>query len=144
MNRNEALTKLSETINEKYGFEGKIPRINYGPCGIFSYLFYWEWKKQKSEEVTICFALTKDLQECDHIFLMFEDGTLFDGGVGIHSLKAYESFFVVKMCRYDERLLDEMAYGLDRVFPRFCPMFDQEWTRRKIREALEFLKVGEL
>ncbi len=143
MTKSEVLNLLSAQINDLYGYEGEIPRINYGPCGIFSYLFYKEWKKRFEEKLWFCFAITKDLEECDHIFLLFEDGIVFDGGTGTHSFSDYDRFFVVIMKRFDLDLLDRMAYGLDRTFPRFCPAFDIKLTKKKIQETLEFLKAGE-
>lgn len=77
------------------------------------------------------------------IFLLFEDGIVFDGGTGTHSFSDYDRFFVVIMKRFDLDLLDRMAYGLDRTFPRFCPKFDIKLTKKKIQETLEFLKAGE-
>lgn len=37
------LNLLREEINELYGFIEDTPCINYGPCGIFAYLFFHEW-----------------------------------------------------------------------------------------------------
>lgn len=140
MTKSEALNLLSAQVNDLYGYEGEIPRINYGPCGIFSYLFYKEWKKRFEEKLWFCFAITKDLEECDHIFLLFEDGTVFDGGNGTHSFSDYDRFFVVIMKRFDLDLLDRMAYGLDRTFPRFCPKFDRQKTQKIIVRALKMIE----
>lgn len=30
----EILQKITDEINNKYGFHDEIPRINYGPCGV--------------------------------------------------------------------------------------------------------------
>lgn len=140
----DVLNKIKTEINEEYGFEGDIPRINYGPCGVFAYLFNKEWNKRFEEKVHICFILTKDYDECDHVCISFKNGELYDGGVGIHTRKYYKDFVIEDMKEYDHELLEKWSYGLDRTYPRFCPKFSREFVEKVICKNLDLLIVGNL
>ena len=45
------LDYIKNAINEEYGFYRNIPRINYGPCGVFAYIFYKKWNALFTEKV---------------------------------------------------------------------------------------------
>jgi len=78
------LEKIKKEINEEYGFHEGIPRINYGPCGVFAKIFFEKWNQLFDEKVHICFILTPTKDECDHIVIRLPSGELYDGGIGIH------------------------------------------------------------
>jgi hypothetical protein len=137
----EVLTKIKEEINKEYGFEGNIPRINYGPCGVFASIFFWEWNNRFEDKVHICFVMTKDLEECDHVCIRLPNGEMYDGGIGIHSREIYDSQFIVKdMLQYDETQLEKWSYGLDRTYPRYCPTFDRKVVQKIVSTNLDGLK----
>lgn len=133
----EVLQNLTDEINAEYGFHDGIPRINYGPCGVFAKLFYEEWNSLFPEKVNICFILTPNKDECDHVAIRLPAGEIFDGGIGIHTDSEYsEKFIVEDMFDYDEALLEKWSYGLDREYPRFCPDFNRDAMRKIIRSNL--------
>ena len=133
----KSLEAIKNTINKTYGFIGKIPSINYGPCGVFANVFYDEWNKRFLEKVHICFIMTNDLKECDHICISLPSGELYDGGIGIHPREHYNDFIIVDMMTYDYEKLDKWAYGLDRVYPRYCPSFDKSFVQKVISVPFE-------
>jgi hypothetical protein len=45
------LEKITKEINTEYGFHNDIPRINYGPCGIFAKIFFDKWNKLFDKKV---------------------------------------------------------------------------------------------
>ncbi len=137
----EQLHKIKDTINENYGFVEDIPRINYGPCGVFAHVFYLTWNACLTPPVHICFVLTKDREECDHVCLCLPSGDLYDGGIGIHQRELYTpSFLVEDMLEYDEPTLEKWSYGLDRTYPRYCPSFDRTFVEQVVRQHLEPLQ----
>jgi hypothetical protein len=126
------LENIKTEINNKYGFEGNIPRINYGPCGVFAYIFHKEWNIRFKEKVHMCFIMENDFQECYHVCISFEDSSLFDGGIGVHNREYYRGFDIVDMQTYDHSLLEKWSYGLDRTYPRFCPDFNKKFVESVI------------
>lgn len=136
-----ALEKITTQINAEYGFHDDIPRINYGPCGVFAKLFYDEWNYLFPDKVNICFILTPNKNECDHIVIRLPSGELYDGGLGIHAESEYTQKFIIEdMVDYNEMLLEKWAYGLDRVYPTYCPHFDREAVRGIIQSNLRQLQ----
>ena len=134
------LNALKDGINQLLGFHNDIPKINYGPCGVFAQLFFQAWNDRFLEKVHICFIMMLDRNECDHIVIRLPSGALYDGGIGIHLDEAYTSKFVVDdMLQYDHDLLEKWAYGLDRAYPRFCPDFDKEVVNALINIYLDRL-----
>jgi hypothetical protein len=134
------LEKLTEAINNEYGFHDGIPRINYGPCGVFAKIFFHKWNELFKSKVHICFVMTKDRKECDHIVIRLPSGDLYDGGVGVHTDSRYVNQFIIdEMINYDEALLEKWAYGLDRTYPRFCPRFNREFVEKIVYSNLEEL-----
>lgn len=136
----EALDKIKSMINKEYGFEGDIPRINYGPCGVFAYLFNKEWNARFLEKVHICFVMTKDFEECDHVCICLPTGELYDGGIGVHTRDSYKDFIVNDMYIYNYDLLEKWSYGLDRTYPRFCPKFNRKCVEEIIIDNLDLLQ----
>lgn len=136
----EVLEKINEEINQTYGFHDGIPRINYGPCGVFAKIFFDKWNELFDNKCNICFVLTQDREECDHITIRLPSGELYDGGIGIHTDNEYlDTFLIEDMLNYDEKLLDKWSYGLDRVYPRFCPDFNRQLVERVVHSNLETL-----
>lgn len=134
------LEAIKEAINQEYGFHDDIPRINYGPCGVFAQVFFQKWNSLFSKQVHICFVLTKDKEECDHILIRLSSGDFYDGGIGVHERTRYEPQFVIEeMIDYDENLLEKWSYGLNRTYPRFCPNFDRTFIEKIIHTHLEQL-----
>lgn len=139
-NVRKTLETIKEEINKKYGFHGEIPRINYGPCGVFAKIFYDKWNELFHDKCNICFILTFDRDECDHITIRLSSGELYDGGIGVHTENNYLGEFLVEdMLTYDEELLNKWSYGLDRTYPRFCPDFNREFVESVIHSNLENL-----
>ena len=136
------LDALKDDINQLLGFHDDTPKINYGPCGVFALLFFQAWNSRFSEKIHICFVMTPDRGECDHIVIRLPSGDLYDGGIGIHSDEAYAPEFVVEdMLQYDHDKLEKWAYGLDRTYPRFCPNFDKKVVSKLINTYLERLSA---
>lgn len=50
------LTNLKNDINQLLGFHEDIPRINYGPCGVFAKLFFDAWNNRFKDKVHIVFV----------------------------------------------------------------------------------------
>lgn len=133
----KTLTQIKDDINQAFGFHDGIPRINYGPCGVFAKLFYEKWYALFNEKCHICFILTHNQDECDHIAIRLPSGELYDGGIGVHDDSEHiPKFMVEDMLHYDEKLLDKWAYGLDRTYPRFCPNFDRSLVENIINTKL--------
>lgn len=138
----ETLNNLKNEINGIFDFHDDIPRINYGPCGVFAWLFFEAWNKRFVTKVHICFVMTLDRNECDHIVIRLPSGDLYDGGIGVHSEKIYQDHFLVDdMIDYNHETLEKWAYGLDRSYPRFCPNFDRALVKKLIDQHLEDLKI---
>ncbi len=138
----EVLQKITDEINSEYGFHEEIPRINYGPCGVFAQIFFKKWNELFKNKVHICFVLTKSKDECDHVLIRLPSGELFDGGLGIHTQEEYDSKFLIEeMLEYDESLLEKWSYGLDRTYPRFCPHFDRKFVEKVVNSNLDYLSL---
>lgn len=136
----EVLQKITDEINKEYGFENNIPRINYGPCGVFAQFFFKKWNELFKKKVHICFILTKSKDECDHVLIKLPSGELYDGGIGIHTEDQYLSnFFIEEMIEYNAALLEKWSYGLERTYPRFCPHFDRKFVERVVNDNLNNL-----
>jgi len=134
------LENIKEEINAEYGFHDGIPRINYGPCGVFAKVFWDCWNGLFETKVHIAFVMTAARDECDHVCICFPTGELYDGGVGLHSRADYSGEFVIdEMLVYDESLLDKWSYGLDRTYPRFCPRFRRSFVEKTVQANLETL-----
>ena len=113
------LNHLKDEINTLLGFHEDTPRINYGPCGVFAKLFFDDWNQRFDEKVHICFIMTLDLEECDHVLIRLPWGELYDGGIGIHNEATYSNQFMIDdMLEYDHEKLEKWSYGLDRIYPR--------------------------
>jgi hypothetical protein len=144
MNSNaiKALKNIQKEINEEYGFHEGIPRINYGPCGIFAKIFLDKWNLLFEEKVYICFVMTPSRDECDHIVVRLPSGELYDGGIGIHTDVEYKNKFLIdEMIEYDEQILEKWSYGLDRSYPRFCPSFNRETVEKIIYSNLDHIQI---
>lgn len=136
----ETLAHIKDEINHAYGFHDGIPRINYGPCGVFAKLFYEKWNILFSDKCHICFILTHSQEECDHVAIRLPSGELYDGGVGVHDENEHIPQFIIEdMLNYDDNLLDKWSYGLDRTYPRFCPDFDRSLVENIISTKLTTL-----
>lgn len=139
-----ALTNIRDEINDEYGFYQGIPRINYGPCGVFAYIFFHQWNQLFHPPVHICFVMTRSRDECDHVCIGLPTGDLYDGGVGIHRRRFYGSRFVIDdMDIYDEVLLERWSYGLSRTYPRFCPNFSRTLVQEIVSSNLQKLLAGQ-
>lgn len=135
-----ALVNITNEINGNYGFQDGIPRINYGPCGVFAQIFFQTWNQRFEPKVHICFVMTKSRDECDHVCICLPTGELYDGGIGIHRRQDYDPEFIIDdMIDYDEAVLDKWSYGLDRAYPRYCPDFDRDTVQRIVNSNLEKL-----
>lgn len=135
------LTELKKDINALLGFHEGIPRINYGPCAVFAKLFYDAWNTRFSEKVHICFVMTLDGAECDHVVIKFPWGEFYDGGIGLHTDASCQSKFIIdEMLVYDHDKLEQWSYGLDRTYPRFCPNFDKKAVDDLINKCLDRIK----
>lgn len=138
----DALNRLKDEINAMLGFHEDTPRINYGPCGVFAKLFFDAWNSRFSEKAHICFIMTLDQDECDHVVIRLPSGELYDGGIGVHSDSFYEKKFIIEdMLHYDHDRLEKWSYGLDRVYPRFCPDFNKEKLSHLIDKQLNHLRT---
>lgn len=139
MNQNikSELENLKDEINGMYGFEKDTPRINYGPCAVFAYIFYTEWNKRFDEKVHLCFVMTRDFDECFHTLVSFSNGLLYDGGVGLHSRDTYGGYILLDMLNFNKYFLDMFSYGLGRTYPRFCPDFSFECTKDAVCRHLD-------
>lgn len=136
----ETLAQIKDEINHVYGFHDNIPRINYGPCGVFAKLFYDKWNTLFSDKCHICFILTHNKDECDHVAIRLPSGELYDGGIGVHDENEHTPQFIIEdMLNYDGNLLDKWSYGLDRTYPRFCPNFDRSLVENIISTKLTAL-----
>lgn len=136
----DILNELTKDINQLLGFHGDIPRINYGPCGVFAKLFYDAWNHRFPVKVHICFVMMPEREECDHVVIRLPNGNLYDGGAGIHSDDFYAAHFIIDdMYQYDQDTLEKWSYGLDRTYPRFCPNFDKSRVQNIIDHHLNRL-----
>lgn len=136
----EILSKISLEINSIYGFHENIPRINYGPCGVFAEIFLKKWNALFENKVHICFVLTQLKDECDHVLIRLPSGELYDGGIGIHADNKYQpEFLIEEMVHFDEFLLEKWSYGLNRTYPRYCPDFNREVVEKIVHTNLESL-----
>lgn len=124
------LNALSNEINRLYGYVTIAgdnfgePAINSGPCGAFAYAFFKLWNQKFTEKVNIVFIMVKNSDECWHTLIRLPDGSLFDGGCGIHSEEKYHDKFTIEdMLTFDIDLLEKRAFGLQRDYPRYCPNF---------------------
>jgi len=135
------LEKIKEDVNTAYGFHEGIPRINYGPCGVFAQIFFFKWNELFFKKVHICFVLTHTRDECDHVLIRLPSNQLYDGGIGIHESEVYIPKFLIEDMRvYDEALLEKWSYGLHRVYPRFCPDFNRKFVEQIVHTHLKSLK----
>jgi hypothetical protein len=140
----EALSNLKDSINAEYGIYESAPCVNSGPCGNFAYLFYQKWNERFDEKVTISFIMKADSSECYHVLIKLPNGDYYDGGNGVLTksrlIEGYEKgMYIIDMLEYDYTLLDEMAYGLEREYPR-CPNYSVEKTSKIIENHLDKLK----
>lgn len=137
-NIHKILDELKNEINELLGHHEDTPRINYGPCGAFAHLFYEAWNSRFTEKVHICFVMTLNRDECDHVVIRLPWGELYDGGIGIHSDETHLPKFVIDdMTDYDHATLEKWSYGLNRTYPRFCPDWNKEAVRKIINKHLD-------
>ncbi|HAU0776184.1 TPA: AAA family ATPase, partial [Legionella pneumophila] len=136
------LADLKNEINQWLGVHENTPRINYGPCGVFAKLFFDAWNKRFTDKVHIVFILMKSHEECWHIALRLPTGELYDGGIGIHQDSDYgENYYIEEMIEYDHALLEKWSYGLDRVYPRYCPNFDKDKLQFLIQSHLDRIRT---
>ena len=131
------LDGLKNDINQLLGFHDDTPRINYGPCGVFAHLFFEAWNQRFADKIHICFIMTLSREECYHIAVRLPSGALYDGGIGIHSEELYSPEFLIdEMLIYDQDILEQWSYGLDRTYPRFCPDFNKNTVTKLIHASL--------
>ena len=139
------LEELKTEINQLLGYHDGIPRINYGPCGVFAQLFYEAWNNRFTEKVHICFVMTLSRDECDHVLIRLPSGALYDGGMGVHDDNVHLPKFIIDdMIDYDRATLEKWSYGLDRTYPRFCPNWDKESISQIINKHLHRIKSVQL
>lgn len=48
------------------------------------------------------------------------------------------------MIEYDHALLEKWSYGLDRVYPRYCPNFDKDKLQFLIQSHLDRIRTQRL
>ena len=142
------LKELSKEVNKLYGFvevpgdNFGEPSINSGPCGPFANAFYEAWNQNFSDKVNIVFIMVKNSSECWHILIRLPNGMLFDGGIGVHTEEKYRDKFEIEdMIVYDRALLEERSYGLDRIYPRYCPNFNIKTLTGLIEKFLSKIKT---
>lgn len=140
----EILGQLKDSINSQYGLYEGAPSVNSGPCGNFANLFYENWNKRFDEKVSISFIMSADSSECYHVLTKLPNGDYYDGGNGILTkqqlIDGYEKgMYIIDMLEYDFDILDEMAYGLDREYPR-CQKYSVEKTSQIIDFHLNMLR----
>ncbi len=133
------LSDLQQEINQWLGFHENTPRINYGPCGVFSKMFFDAWNHRFKYKVHIVFVMMKSHEECWHVAVRLPTGELYDGGIGLHLDKSYNSdeYFIEDMFVYDHERLEKWSYGLDREYPQFCPDFDKNKLASLINHQLD-------
>ncbi|KTD83070.1 aminoglycoside adenylyltransferase domain-containing protein [Legionella waltersii] len=148
MNALNVLHELSNAINKLYGYVTQPgdnfgePAINSGPCAVFANSFFKLWNQKFSEKVHIVFIMQKDTDECWHTLIRLPNGSLYDGGYGVHSEEKYSNeFTVVNMYEYNRELLEKHAYGLEREYPRYCPSFSVSAIEQLIVTYLEQIPI---
>src|SRR5688572_32810169 len=123
----KVLEELKAEIENTFGFHEELgeARINLGPCAPFAKSFSEAWNARFEQKTHICFVMDKENNECWHTLVRLPGGKLYDGGVGLHTDANYDSarFEIEEMLVYDEALLEERAYGIDRSYSRYCPDF---------------------
>jgi hypothetical protein len=140
----DALNDISRALNKEYGFNDGIPRINMGPCGPCSKIFFQAWNSLFAEKVTICFLFSAENGICLHCFIKLPDGNYFDAGhgvvaaVGVQLLTPGDSV-ISEMKVYDEKKLNRNAYGLDRKYVD-CPGYSNRKTTQIILSGLQRLR----
>ena len=127
----EVLQKIKDEINNEYGFHDEIPRINYGPCGVFAQIFFKKWNELFKEKVHICFILTQSKDECDHVLIRLPSGELYDGGIGVHSDKQYKTKF----------LIEEMVIWASSYLSKILPRFDRKFVEKIVNSNLDYLSI---
>ena len=144
-----ALNCISDDINKLYGYVDLggenygEPSINSGPCGPFALLMYNTWNSLFKEKVVISFVLDIQTEECWHIVIRLPDGSLYDGGVGVHSDDSYSDKFKIEdMTTFDLARMEKNSNGLNRAYPRFCPKFNVDDCKKIIRKHLAIESVG--
>jgi hypothetical protein len=145
-NASYLLNSLSAEINKLYGFVEVAgdnfgePAINSGPCGPFAYAFYTLWNQRFPEKVNIVFIMVKSSDECWHVLIRLPTGRLFDGGHGVHSDEKWDKFDIEDMIPYNYELLEKRSYGLNRVYPRYCPTFSIHTIEKMIKKYLNLIE----
>lgn len=140
----ETLEIIKEEINQEFGFQDGLPRINYGPCGVFAHVFYKKWNALFKKKVRICFLFAKSKIECNHVLIRLPSGELYDGGLGVHRDEHYNGDYVLaEMKGYDEALLNKWSYGLKRNYD-FCPEFKRQNVEKIVHQHLEDLSRKKL
>jgi hypothetical protein len=142
------LNRLRNEINSAYGFIDFFPRVNSGPCGRFAKAFRERWNTRFSDKVEIAFLYQREgLTDagdpiCPHILVKLPDGSYFDGGLGVVSeralLKQFPSTRIEEMKKFDLKLLDRNAGGLNRNYPK-CPDYSDDTTAKLIDQHLSLL-----
>lgn len=135
------LNNLSKEINALYGYaeiDGeREPAINVGPCGPFANTFFHLWNRSFSEKVNMVFIFKINSDKCWHIAIRLPNGSLFDGGVGVHDENYYgDRFYISDMKRFDPTLLEKNSHGLKRSYPRYCATFSVETIESMISKCL--------
>ncbi len=143
----DMLNELSAAINNLYGYvnlEGDNygePSINSGPCGPFANAFFHCWNERFDAKVKIVFVMVKNSDECWHILVRLPNGSLFDGGLGVHGEEYYKGKFdLIDMHEYDLAALEKNSGGLNRKYPRYCPNFSIETTTNLVKKYLDEMK----
>ncbi|PJE05790.1 MAG: hypothetical protein CK430_15290 [Legionella sp.] len=144
----DILNGLSDEINKLYGYvtipgdNFGEPAINSGPCGPFANAFYRIWNKKFTQKVHIVFIMVKNSDECWHVLIRLPDGSLFDGGLGVHYEDRWDKdkFTIEDMLEYNFQLLEKNSGGLSRSYPRFCPDFSIGTIEKLIHKYLGLIR----
>lgn len=146
------LNALSDAINKRYGYvtiNGENfgePAINSGPCGPFANTFYTIWNQKFTKKVHLVFIMVKNSDECWHVLVRLPDGSLFDGGFGVHHEDRWDTdkFFIQDMPVYELNLLEKHSGGLNRVYPRYCPDFSLDFVTKLIIDHLDLIAENKI
>ena len=140
------LGELSGEINKLYGYVNIAgdnfgePAINSGPCGPFANAFFKLWNLKFTEKVNVVFIMVKKSDECWHVLIRLPNGSLYDGGLGVHSEEKYSGKFDIEdMIEYDIELLEKRSCGLGREYPRYCPSFSINTVEDLIEKYLNLI-----
>jgi hypothetical protein len=140
--RVDALNRLRNAVNARYGYRNGVARVNLGPCGPFARIFHTQWNARFQEKAIIAFVMTREGSFCHHILVKLPDGTFFDGGNGVITREAllnlYSGSRIDEMAILDLNLLEQRAFGLNRPYPE-CPDYSNDAAEKLITSHLDLL-----